>query len=409
MKSLLCFISVFIFSPQSYSQAEIKTMFYNVLNFASAPPDDRLQSLNTILSSYEPDLFMVCEVESQKDASDILNYGFQYTSAKMKQSPFLFNTSGASLIHQVVYYDNEKFTLEATHQIKTNVRSINHYTFELKTNSKVKLEVFVAHFKASRGFSNENERTFEAQQFIDYISKFPPETNILLAGDFNMYSSAETAYQTLLNGTNALDLIDPIDSPGNWNSNSSYANIHTQSTRVSNSEFDDYGAGGGLDDRFDIILMSDAIDTKRNSIGYIDNSYKAWGNNGNCFNNAISNNDCAGLYSSQLREALYRTSDHLPVVAEFSIDEPFLTTKHSTDDNLLLFTQGNVIKHQLELELAPELKSRKVNIFNALGKEMYSFTILSENEQIDMSGVADGLYFLKVEGIHTPFKFLVVK
>ena len=66
--------------------------------------------------------------------------------------------------------------------------------------------------------------------------------DLYIGGDFNLYSSSEPAYGTILNGGTVL-LFDPISSPGSWNNNSSFANIHTQSTR--SGTIGDGGSFGG--------------------------------------------------------------------------------------------------------------------------------------------------------------------
>lgn len=396
-----------LYSQFCFGQTEVKTMFYNLLNFSSAPPTNRLEILNSILSTYEPDLFMVCEVESQRDAQDILNESFHYTSASIVQSPFLFNSSGASLIHQLVYYDSDKFKLNYTNQIETNVRSINHYSFELNTDSKQPFEVFVAHFKASRGESNVAERAFEAQQFINYIQTFPSDSNILLAGDFNMYSASEPGYQTLLNGNSNLTMIDPINEEGDWNNNSSFAGIQTQSTRTSTAEFDGFGAGGGLDDRFDIMLISDALNSNGNSISYIQDTYKALGNNANCFNNNINSIDCDGAYGQELREQLYLMSDHLPVVMDLAINEDFLSTTEFDSSTNVLLINGNVVSERLDLRFSPQMNLKKAKIYNVLGQEMTSFDVTGLEISLDVSSYSNGLYFLKLEKISNVEKFYV--
>lgn len=398
-------ILISLCSQLSFSQTEIKTMFYNLLNFSSAPPENRLVILNSILSTYEPDLFMVCEVESQQDAKDILTDSFRYTTADIVQSPFLFNTSGASLIHQLVYYDSNKFTLKYTEQIKTKVRSINHYSFELKTNSNIKFEVFVAHFKASRGTENEVERSFEAQQFINYIQNFPEGTNILLAGDFNMYSASETAFQTLLNGTSDIAMVDPINEIGDWNNNSSFAGIHTQSTRESNSDFSNFGAGGGLDDRFDMLLISEILTSEANSISYIKDTYKAWGNNSNCFNNSINDLDCDGEFDQELRNLLYQMSDHLPVVMEFSIKEDFLSVSDFSSEASVSISNRHGIYNYVDIKFSPNLLSKKAWIYNTLGQEILKFDVSSPHMSLDLSTIPNGLYLLKVEHIPNATKF----
>ena len=405
MKKIVYLFFAFLFTQLSFGQAEIKAMFYNLLNFSSAPPTNRSEILNTILSTYHPDLFMVCEVESQNDAQKILNESFLYTSAEIVQSPFLFNSSGASLIHQLVYFNSEKFTLKYTDQIETNVRSINHYSFELNTNSKIQLEVFVAHFKAS--IDSENERLFEVRQFINYIQNFPEEANILLAGDFNMYSSSEQGYQALLNGTNALNMIDPINASGDWNNNASFAGTHTQSTRTSSAEFDDFGAGGGLDDRFDIMLISNAMISEANSITYVEDSYKAWGNNSNCYNNTINSSDCDGEFGSELRELLYQMSDHLPVVMNLAVSGNFLSKPSYDITNSVTFITGNIVSQNLNLKFSPELLFSRSKIYNVLGQEVFNFIVSNTNESIDTSTLSNGLYYIRVEQLPTIHKFYV--
>ncbi|MBZ9778711.1 T9SS type A sorting domain-containing protein [Psychroflexus sp. CAK8W] len=405
MKKIVFLFFALLFTQLSFGQSEIKAMFYNLLDFSSAPPTNRAEILNSILSTYHPDLFMVCEVESQNDAQKILNESFLYTSEEIAQSPFLFNSSGASLIHQLVYYNSEKFTLKYTDQIETNVRSINHYSFVLNTNYKIELEVFVAHFKASIG--SENERLFEAQQFVDYIQNFPEEANILLAGDFNMYSSSEPGYQVLLNGTNAFNMIDPIDESGDWNNNVSFAGIHTQSTRISNEEFEGFGAGGGLDDRFDIMLISEVMSSKANTISYVEDSYKAWGNNSNCYNNNINNSDCDGEFGLELRELLYQMSDHLPVVMNLAISDEFLSKPSYNIANSVTFISGNIVSQNLNLKFSPELLFSRSKIYNILGQEVFNFTVSNTNESIDTSTLSSGLYYLKIEQLPTTQKFYV--
>ena len=57
-------------------------------------------------------------------------------------------------------------------------------------------------------------------------------------------------------GDNDGRLFDPIDRIGHWHNNSSYADVHTQSTRT--TQFGG-GANGGMDDRFDWLFVSEAI------------------------------------------------------------------------------------------------------------------------------------------------------
>ena len=80
------------------------------------------------------------------------------------------------------------------------------------------------------------------------------------AGDFNLYDGNEPAYNMMLDSM-AVDLEDPINRRGEWHDRSSFADVHTQSTRT--TQLPDGGASEGLDDRFDFILLSPPPDAAR--------------------------------------------------------------------------------------------------------------------------------------------------
>jgi hypothetical protein len=109
----------------------------------------------------------------------------------------------------------------------------------------------------------------------EHLNQHSPTTKFILVGDLNLYSSSEPAYQKLTGEEteNSGRLFDPIETPGTWHNNSSYTVIHTQSTRT--SDIGDDGATGGMDDRFDFILVSSSLSGR-----VIEGSYTAYGNDG---------------------------------------------------------------------------------------------------------------------------------
>ena len=100
--------------------------------------------------------------------------------------------------------------------------------------------------------------------------------------------------------------------PGTWN-DASYAQYHTQSTRT--RQFGG-GANGGLDDRFDLILMSQAV-IDAGGMQYDDGTYIPYGNDGLHYNDSINQppNNAVG---QEIANALHYSSDHLPVMASFT-------------------------------------------------------------------------------------------
>ncbi len=408
-KRVLLFIAVCFLNGfnRLNSQETIKTMFYNLLNFSEAPPTDRADILNNILATYQPDIFMVAELQSPADRDLILNNSFNYTGQNITAAPFVFNTSGFASLNQLVFYDDDKMTLISSTQIQTNIRDINHYKFELSTNQNEILDVFVAHFKAAQGDENVQERLAEANAFINYASNnLTSNSNVIFGGDFNFYTAQEPAFQTILFGTQSLSFLDPINRMGDWNSNFNFKDVHTQSTRLSNNSFDDFGAGGGLDDRFDFIFISDNLTSDSNPIRYAEDSYKAYGNNANCYNDNINFSNCTGTFSQSLRDLLYDMSDHLPVVMNLEIDSNFLASQQFQLNNSVSFLEGNLVSQRLQLQFSDNVIGKKLRIYNQLGQLVKLHTIESNIESLDIESLNNGFFFLQIENLNGALKFL---
>ena len=123
------------------------------------------------------------------------------------------------------------------------------------------------HLKAGSSQTNEEFRRQEAETFKQFLINNNRNNNLFVGGDFNFYDYLEPACQEILFGQ-SLDLVDPINQMGSWHNNSSYANIHTQSTRSATGGFAG-GAYGGMDDRFDIIFTSNDVISGSSGIQYI--------------------------------------------------------------------------------------------------------------------------------------------
>jgi len=97
--------------------------------------------------------------------------------------------------------------------------------------------------------------------------------------------------------------------------------VHTQSTR--SSESIECGATGGLDDRFDFILVSDNVLSDADSVQYIPGTYWAFGNDTLHYNVSINENPPANIsVPDSVLSAIYYMSDHLPVVMDVVVTYP---------------------------------------------------------------------------------------
>ncbi|HPE83426.1 MAG TPA: T9SS type A sorting domain-containing protein [Aequorivita sp.] len=393
------------------AQETIKTMVYNLLEFPSAFPPNREEILRDIIDEYEPDIFMVCELENETGANLILNTSLNDEGNNYIMAPFEPSQSGDPDHQQLVFYRKGMFTLEASEVLPTPVRDINHYTLKLSTTDQqtdpVLFEVFVTHLKSSTGTANKQLRLEMVQQFTNRLETLDPNSFVLFAGDFNLYTATEPAYIELLDPTNAIVMVDPIDRPGSWNNNINFQDIHSQSTRISSGPFG-AGAGGGLDDRFDFITVSENMlsDPK---LKYLDDTYKSFGNNGNCFDNSINSPDCFGDFSQALRENLYNMSDHLPIVMNLETNKQIVL---SNDDFSLaspIELENTLVTEKLNIRLNSNLSEKfSFEVYNVLGQKLLEYT--SENSDyisIDASQLTSGIYYLKTNlPTSQTFKFL---
>ena len=202
---------------------------------------------------------------------------------------------------------------------------------------------------------------------------------------------------------------DPVNQLGNWNSNSTFAAVHTQSTRTSNNPFNNYGAGGGLDDRFDFIFVSSNLLNSSNDVSYMSNSYQTYGNNGNCFNANLSDSSCSGPYAQATRNLLWNMSDHLPLVMDIQLNQDFLNATSFHTQELVTFPYGNVVNSSLSLKINEGYvnKIKFVELYNALGQLLVRQSITTKFVTVDVSSFGSGIYYLKPQ-IGRAEKFIII-
>src|SRR5687768_9068947 len=187
------------------------------------------------------------------------------------------------------------------------------------TSPAASLWVYTSHLNASSATT----RAAEAAALRANVDALPAGSHVLTTGDYNIDSSNETSYLNLTGAGGTGRVFDPLNRPGTWNNNVSFADIHTQSTRVAQVGG---GASGGMDDRFDFQLASGAM-VDGEGLSYIgptapgtapQHSYRAFGNGGNTFNGNINDPQNTSQPPAVL-DALYNASDHLPVVADYQV------------------------------------------------------------------------------------------
>ncbi len=154
-------------------------------------------------------------------------------------------------------------------------QTIRYHLQPIGLSSEHAFYVYNSHYKASATAEDEARRAVEANSIRADADALGQGTLIVYAGDFNMRSSSEAAFQKLISPGNG-QALDPIGRLGTWHNNPSFVDVFTQAPAVSPPPG---FVGGGLDDRFDFQLLTgewfDGV-----GLEYIPGSYRTFGNNG---------------------------------------------------------------------------------------------------------------------------------
>jgi hypothetical protein len=192
--------------------------------------------------------------------------------------------------------------------------------------SSAEFYAYNSHYRAGTSADDQSQRSVEATSIRTHATlgsdALGEGAHAIFAGDYNMQSSSEAAFQTLI-AAGPGQANDPVNRLGTWHDNALFADVHTQSPCLSScpSGF----ASGGVDDRFDFQLVTgEFLDGE--GLDVIPGSYHTFGNNGSTFNTDINNVSNSYVFTgvttytkSQILNALRNGTDHLPVVVDYQL------------------------------------------------------------------------------------------
>ena len=401
VRFLFLFFIFFLFSNLLLSQDTVSIVSYNLLRFNSST--DRNLDFKNIMEKMEPDVLITQEMMGQESVDNFLNNILKNINGKYKAADFIDDED--TDIDQGLFYNSNKFNFVSTSQIDGYPRPI--YIFTLKhLETGEQFIIYNLHLKASKGSENELARSDQVKELKNYIS----ETNsnfYVVAGDFNIYSTTESAYKDLFSITESGkgNLHDLINVVGVYNDPSN-ANIHTQSTRTSQ-----FGGGshGGLDDRFDFILFSDSL-MYGDRIFVIDSTYKSFGNDGMHYNSALNVGPNQEV-SMSIANSLHDASDHLPVFVKiiFSNEKIYREVlnieSYSLSDKLLFYPNPTSNKLFIQSE---DHKINRIEMYSLNGTKILDRNINSNSYTLDISNISIGnyLFILNFKNFTQKIKFV---
>ena len=217
--------------------------------------------------------------------------------------------------------------------------------------------IYVSHYKSGTTAADVKARLGEAQIIrTNEAIDLPATARVLCVGDYNVDDSGEAGYQTILSNTapngihqgQGIDPLNPTNNPNiNWSAYTTGTNILVMLTEHSYElEYRDdlqvmttnvyYGAAGGLK--------------------YVPGTYHTFGNSGTAYygsvnsganaalNNRLVTNAPVFISAAQLYLDLTNASDHLPVVADYTIPLPApVISSFSLAGTNLVFNVANCI------------------------------------------------------------------
>lgn len=395
------------------AQDTVTVMQYNLLQYGNYQgyggcsettnnTQDKDEAIRTILDYVKPDILTVCEFgATQNLMNDFLRHNLN-DGVNYWKTDNIINYQNSNLINHI-FYDSRKMELKKHVALRTYPRDTDVYELYLKTpgliaGDTIKLVCVVAHPKAGNSSTDMTQRQALMNVVMAYVSQHYADENVLFMGDFNLYRATESAYQlvTKTYSDNEARFVDPMlneGGVGDWNNNSRYARFHTQSTRTEGSCF----SSGGLDDRFDFILMSDEVIMGEKSIRYIEHSYKAVGNDGYHFNKSINQNGNSAV-PADVAQALYDCSDHLPVSMKMRVFVPLGVDENAVAQGFRVYPNpaGDVLHVDV-------VGAGEYQIINVMGQVLMAGRVDGEMRQIDVSGLLPGMYFITIDGASAKF------
>ena len=360
--------------------------------------------MRTITGYVKPDILTVNEMGANSYAIDhLMDSVLNINGISHYKRGTYTNYSGSNIVN-MIYYNSDKLILHSEYAISTNTRDINLYKLYYNSpdlgvsGDTAFITCIVAHLKAGSSSSDKTERQNMTTSLMNYLDNIGTSDNYIFSGDFNTQRSSENAFQNIINHSNTdIRFYDPINMLGNWNNNSSYSSIHTQSTHATSNGC---ASSGGMDDRFDFILVSDNILNGYDKIAYIDNSYFALGQDGNRFNGSLKS---PSNYSapSDVINSLYNMSDHLPVILELEIDQSAAVAFTNPETSVFDIDFINPATEKLSLKVKlSEMADINVQVLSLLGQVLVEKRIKGLSKSFEYSlplqRLERGVYLVKI-------------
>lgn len=374
----------------SMSSAQVRVVNYNLAKLAGDPNAIRavfaeLAQDNKFGFAVAPAVLVFQEIRNA-DLAALQTHiaaaypGIPYVRATFTTSGTEDSASGA----QCAYYRNDLLdeVVSAHADVPTGAsRNSDRWLFTLDgyTSPAARFYLYSSHLKASNTSGDAAERNSGAQALRNNANALGAGQHIIFVGDYNIYTSSEAAYQTMLAAGNA-QCFDPLGT-ADWTS-ASGALKHTQSPRSVTGTL----IGGGVDDRFDFQFTTAEVQDG-DGFALIPGTYRTFGNDGahynlaiNAGNNSYYPSDIAR--SNQLADVLHDATDHMPVVCDYQVPPIMQVTAPASF--------GTVIRNAPGITVGIAV-SNAANVVHPLGVDALAATVVGSTGLVGTQSITAAL------------------
>ena len=304
----------------------LKVATWNLLDYDdSVTPNTitpRQAGFRTVMSAMDPDVIIVQELLSGSAADSFLTNVLNLVQpGQWTRGPFIQSTPSTQ---SCVFWKTAK--VNVTNSVALNeggprdvllciVKPLGYLT------NPGWFRLYSIHLKAGNTTPDSTTRKLECTNLRTAINNLTSQgPNFMVGGDTNFYLGYEPGYIALtqsLTGTNGNNgrCFDPLGAQmagQNWNTNPTFAAYDTQCPCLNCPSYTNLSfSGGGMDDRFDIAFTSYSL-ADNQGVDRVD--YYAFGQDGLHFNSDINGPPTNAAVGQTVADALWSSSDHLPVV-----------------------------------------------------------------------------------------------
>jgi len=303
----------------------LRVVTWNLLDYREGLLEARQPNFRKVMGAIDADVLIVQELKSAAAADSFVNNVLKVAQPgrvwKGGSLTFLASTESA------LFYDSLKVTHSNLGAVATGgprqvlVALIKPNGYRTAASQ---FRLYSAHLKAGQPSPtgappDSTLRRTECTNLRNTLNAAPAGTNLILGGDMNFYGAYEGGYIRLTESQLDNDgrLKDPLSMPSSWQS-ATYALYHTQCPCATGDCPVGFGfSGGGLDDRFDMLLASYSLNDGAGLDvvpGDLPNGYGAFGNDGFHYNQSIDGSGVNYAVPYDVATALRQAADHIPVI-----------------------------------------------------------------------------------------------